>query len=297
MQHRMSPTADTVEHGAAQASTPAVTATLRARTGVRRFTRAKLGSLAKRASVLLWWVSPALLFLVWWAVSARHWFAPQLVVPPRKVYATFNVLVAGGDLQDNLLITLHRLAIGFVWGALSGIACGTLLAVNRTFSDYVRPLFDILRQVPTLTLIPVLILLIGIDEPLKVVVVAKAVFFPLALATYGGIQGVPRDLVEMGRHYGLGRIALFRDVLLPCAIPPLLTGIRIAIARSWLALVAVELLSADSGIGEMMEMARQMLRIDIVMVDVIAIGLIGFALDQSIALMQRRLLRWQTPNR
>ena len=169
--------------------------------------------------------------------------------------------------------------------------------MNRTFSDYVRPLFDILRQVPTLTLIPILILLIGIDEPLKVVVVAKAVFFPVALATYGGVQGVPRDLIEMARHYGLGRAGLLRDVLLPSAIPSLLTGIRIAIARSWLALVAVELLSADSGIGEMMEMARQMLRIDIVMVDVIAIGLIGFTLDQSIALVQRRVLRWQTPNR
>ena len=238
-----------------------------------------------------------MLFLLWWYASAQHWFAPQLLVPPHKVYDTFSTLAAGGDLQDNLLITLRRLAIGFVWGGLLGIACGTLLAVNRVFSDYVRPLFDILRQVPTLTLIPILILLIGIDEPLKVVVVAKAVFFPVALATYGGVQGVPRDLVEMARHYGLGRLALLRDVLLPSAVPSLLTGIRIAMARSWLALVAVELLSADSGIGEMMEMARQMLRIDIVMVDVIAIGLIGFALDQSIALVQRRVLRWQTPNR
>lgn len=258
---------------------------------------AQARALTRRVSWLLWWVSPALLFLLWWYASAQHWFAPQLLVPPHKVYDTFRTLAAGGDLQDNLLITLRRLATGFAWGCLSGIACGTLLAVNRTFSDYVRPLFDILRQVPTLTLIPILILLIGIDEPLKVVVVAKAVFFPVALATYGGVQGVPRDLIEMARHYGLGRAGLLRDVLLPSAIPSLLTGIRIAIARSWLALVAVELLSADSGIGEMMEMARQMLRIDIVMVDVIAIGLIGFTLDQSIALVQRRVLRWQTPNR
>lgn len=286
----MSQTVDTVA-GAATSDPPAPITQARASTA----TRAR--AFARRASSLLWWVSPAMLFLLWWYVSAQHWFAPQLLVPPHKVYDTFSTLAAGGDLQDNLLITLRRLATGFVWGALPGIACGTLLAVNRVFSDYVRPLFDILRQVPTLTLIPILILLIGIDEPLKVVVVAKAVFFPVALATYGGVQGVPRDLVEMARHYGLGRAELVRDVLLPSAIPSLLTGIRIAIARSWLALVAVELLSADSGIGEMMEMARQMLRIDIVMVDVIAIGLIGFALDQSIALVQRRVLRWQTPNR
>lgn len=289
----MSQTADTVVD--ATASTPPTRSTPLTRTTAGAATR--VCALTHRASWLLWWVSPALLFLLWWHASAQHWFAPQLLVPPQKVYDTFGTLAAGGDLQDNLLITLRRLATGFVWGSLLGIACGTLLAVNRTFSDYVRPLFDILRQVPTLTLIPILILLIGIDEPLKVVVVAKAVFFPVALATYGGVQGVPRDLVEMARHYGLGRAALLRDVLLPSAIPSLLTGIRIAIARSWLALVAVELLSADSGIGEMMEMARQMLRIDIVMVDVIAIGLIGFVLDQSIALVQRRVLRWQTPGR
>ncbi|NVH76679.1 ABC transporter permease [Paraburkholderia sp. JPY432] len=252
-----------------------------------------LRGLARRASVLLWWVSPALLFLLWWYVSVRHWFAPQLVVPPQKVFTTLNALAAGGDLWDNLQITCRRLAIGFVWGSVTGVACGALLALSRTFSDYVRPLFDVLRQVPTLTLIPVLILLIGIDESLKVVVVAKAVFFPVALATYGGVEGVPRDLVEMARHYGLGRAALFRDVLLPSAIPSLLTGIRIAIARAWLSLVAVELLSADSGIGEMMEMARQMLRIDVVLVDVILIGLIGFVLDQSVALVQRCVLRWQ----
>ncbi|MDE1007809.1 MAG: ABC transporter permease [Paraburkholderia fungorum] len=284
----MSQTVDTVVDAAA--STPPIPSTPSA-----AFAQAR--ALTRRVSWLLWWVSPALLFLLWWYASAQHWFAPQLLVPPHKAYDTFRTLAAGGDLQDNLLITLRRLATGFAWGCLSGIACGTLLAVNRTFSDYVRPLFDILRQVPTLTLIPILILLIGIDEPLKVVVVAKAVFFPVALATYGGVQGVPRDLIEMARHYGLGRAGLLRDVLLPSAIPSLLTGIRIAIARSWLALVAVELLSADSGIGEMMEMARQMLRIDIVMVDVIAIGLIGFTLDQSIALVQRRVLRWQTPNR
>lgn len=284
----MSQTVDTVVD--ATASNPPIPSTPSA-----AVTQAR--ALTRHVSWLLWWVSPALLFLLWWYASAQHWFAPQLLVPPHKVYDTFRTLAAGGDLQDNLLITLRRLATGFAWGCLSGIACGTLLAVNRTFSDYVRPLFDILRQVPTLTLIPILILLIGIDEPLKVVVVAKAVFFPVALATYGGVQGVPRDLIEMARHYGLGRAGLLRDVLLPSAIPSLLTGIRIAIARSWLALVAVELLSADSGIGEMMEMARQMLRIDIVMVDVIAIGLIGFTLDQSIALVQRRVLRWQTPNR
>lgn len=248
-------------------------------------------------SASFWWLLPCLLAALWWHASAQRWVAPQLLVPPQRVAVTALALWADGELPQNLAITLRRLAIGFAWGASLGTVCGVLLARSRLFADFVRPLFDILRQVPTLTLIPVLVIVIGIDEPLKIVVVAKAVFFPVALAVYGGVRDAPRDLIEMARHYGLGRAALLRDVLVPAALGPLLTGIRIALARAWLALVAVELLAADSGIGEMMEMARQMLRIDIVLVDVFVIGLIGFALDQTIALAQRWSSRWQSPVR
>lgn len=248
-------------------------------------------------SASFWWLLPCVLAALWWHASAQRWLPPQLLVPPQRVAATALALWRDGELPQNLAITLCRLAIGFAWGATLGAACGLLLARSRLFADFVRPLFDILRQVPTLTLIPVLVIVIGIDEPLKIVVVAKAVFFPVALAVWAGVRDAPHDLIEMARHYGLGRTALLRDVLVPAALGPMLTGIRIALARAWLALVAVELLAADSGIGEMMEMARQMLRIDIVLVDVFVIGLIGFALDQVIALAQRWLSRWQPPVR
>ncbi|RQU02552.1 ABC transporter permease [Burkholderia cenocepacia] len=258
---------------------------------------ARLPSVARLRDYALWWITPVAFAALWWLASAQRWFPPQLVVPPGRLAATLRTLLDTGELRDNLSITLHRLALGFAIGATCGAAFGVLLARSRLFSDYLRPTFDLLRQLPTLTLIPLLILLIGVDEPLKLVVVGKAVFFPVALAAYTGVHDAPRDLVEMARHYGLGRFALLRDVLLPAALPPLLTGVRIALARAWLALVAVELLSADSGIGQMMELARQMLRLDVVLVDVAVIGLIGFALDRSIALVQRYALRWQTPAR
>ncbi|CAB3768541.1 ABC transporter permease [Burkholderia sp. MSh2] len=255
----------------------------------------RVPAVARLGGHALWWATPVAVLSLWWLASAQRWFPPQLVVPPGRLATTLRTLIETGELRDNLLITLHRLALGFAIGATGGAAFGVLLARSRLFSDYLRPTFDLLRQVPTLTLIPLLILLIGIDEPLKLVVVGKAVFFPVALAAYTGVRDAPRDLVEMARHYGLGRFALLRDVLLPAALPPLLTGVRIALARAWLALVAVELLGADSGIGQMMELARQMLRLDVVLIDVAVIGLVGFALDRSIARVQRYALRWQTP--
>ncbi|MBB3257250.1 sulfonate transport system permease protein [Paraburkholderia bannensis] len=249
--------------------------------------------LARLAGFAQWWAAPLAIGVLWWVASAHGWISAQLLVSPQRVYDTTLDLWRDGELQQNLGITLHRLAVGFGWGATSGALCGLLLARSRTFADYVQPLFNLLRQVPTLTLIPVLILLIGIDEALKVVIVAKAVFFPIALGTQSGVRDAPRDLIEMARHYGLGRVALLREVLVPAALAAMLTAVRIALARAWLALVAVELLAADSGIGEMMEMARQMLRIDVVLVDVFVIGLIGFALDQALSLAQRWLMRWQ----
>ena len=141
----------------------------------------------------------------WWLASAQRWFPPQLVVPPERLAATLRTLLDTGELRDNLLITLHRLALGFAIGATGGAAFGILLARSRLFADYLRPTFDLLRQVPTLTLIPLLILLIGVDEPLKLVVVGKAVFFPVALAAYTGVHDAPRDLVEMARHSAASR--------------------------------------------------------------------------------------------
>ncbi|QBQ98874.1 ABC transporter permease [Paraburkholderia pallida] len=252
---------------------------------------------ARLARGAQWWVTPLALGALWWYASAHAWVSVQLLVPPQRVWGTALDLWLDGELQQNIAITLRRLAVGFVWGAGSGAVCGLLLARSRIFGDFVQPLFDLLRQIPTLTLIPVLILLIGIDEPLKIVIVAKAVFFPVALATLGGVRDAPRDLIEMARHYGVGRGALLRDVIVPAACGPVLTGVRIALARAWLALVAAELLAADSGIGEMMEMARQMMRIDVVLVDVFVIGLIGFVMDQFIAGVQRWASRWQAISR
>ncbi|MCM3755241.1 hypothetical protein M3665_25300, partial [Bacillus licheniformis] len=142
---------------------------------------ARQTSVARLRDYALWWITPVAFAALWWLASAQRWFPPQLVVPPGRLAATLRTLLDTGELRDNLSITLHRLALGFAIGATGGAAFGGLLARSRLFSDYLRPTFDLLRQLPTLTLIPLLILLIGVDEPLKLVVVGKAVFFPVAL--------------------------------------------------------------------------------------------------------------------
>jgi sulfonate transport system permease protein len=148
--------------------------------------------------------------------------------------------------------------------------------------------------VPSIALIPMFVLLFGVDETFKVVIVAKTAFFPVALATCEGIRAIPRSHFEVAAVYRLRWPTLVGRIALPAAVPAIVTGIRVALTRAWVVLVACELLAADSGLGQMIEMGRQMLRIDVVMVGVVLTGLIGFTLDFTLRHVERRLSAWQS---
>jgi sulfonate transport system permease protein len=244
-------------------------------------------------AVLASLISPLLLLVAWSLVARAHWFPEQILVPPEDVLAAFRDLYASGDLQSNLQISLYRLLTGFSVGALIGLTFGVGLALSETVQVYFGPLFNALRQVPTLALIPMLVMILGIGESLKIVILIKVTFFPVALATSEGIKNIPRAYLEVGRVFRLGSWTLFRCVVLPAALPEVLTGVRVALGRSWMVLIAVELLAADSGIGQMMEMGRQMLRLDQVMVGVIITGMIGFILDGLLRSIERLSSRWR----
>jgi sulfonate transport system permease protein len=239
-------------------------------------------------------VSPLLLLAAWILVTRAHWFSEQILVPPQAVLDAFHEVWDSGELQGDLKISLYRLLLGFSLGGVAGVALGALLATSRQAQIYLRPTFHVLRQVPTLSLIPMFILIFGIGETLKIVVIVKSTIFPVAVATLEGVRNIPRDYLDVGRAYRLGPWPQFRRIIFPATVPALLTGVRIALGRSWMVLVAVELLAADTGIGQMMEIGRQMLRLDIVMVGVIVTGCIGFACDRGLRFLERALLPWRS---
>ena len=238
-------------------------------------------------------ISPLLLLAAWILATRAHWFSDQILVPPQAVLDALREVWDSGELEGDLKISLCRLVLGFALGSAAGVALGVLLAASRQAEIYVGPTFHVLRQVPTLSLIPMFVLLFGIGETLKIVIIVKSTIFPVAVATLEGVGNIPRDYRDVGRAYRLGPWAQFRRILFPATVPALLTGARIALGRSWMVLVAVELLAADSGIGQMMEIGRQMLRLDIVMVGVIITGSFGFVFDRSLRLLERALLPWK----
>ena len=236
----------------------------------------------------------ALVLIVWWAVASSGRFPPSLLVSPQRVAQAFVDGVLSGELQAHLSLSLGRLAAGLAMGSAAGLLVGVLMAVSRNFHVATAPLFNTVRQVPSIALIPVLILILGVDESFKVVIITKAAFFPVALAAAEAVRGIPATYIEVARAYRLPRRTVLWKVLLPATVPDVVTGFRLAAGRAWGTLVAAELIASDAGLGQMMEFGRQMFRMDVVMLGLVIAGLIGFALDRSLKALETRLTRWRT---
>jgi sulfonate transport system permease protein len=240
----------------------------------------------------------ALLFplalLALWSVSAHFgWLPPQILPSPAEEWTALLDLARSGDLARNTGISLLRVVEGFAAGSFLGLLLGIVMGLSPKTEDYFKPLFTAFAQVPTLGWIPFLMLLVGIGEPLKVLVIAKAAFVPVTLNTLAGIRAVPSSYAEVGALFRFSRWQLLRKVVLPAAVPPIFTGLRYGLTHAWNALVAVELLASAEGLGYLLVWGRQMFWLDTMMGAMLVIGIVGFALDRIMATVEARLQRWR----
>lgn len=242
---------------------------------------------------LLAWPVPLALFMLW-ALAAHHeWIAPQVLPSPQAVWAALADAVASGELLAHLQISVLRVLGGFAVGLGGGLLLGTAMGLSPTVKDYVFPLFKAFSQVPVLGWLPLLMLLVGIDEALKIILISKAALVPVTLNTYHGIRSVPTRLIEVARVLAFSRWQLLRHVVFPAAIAPIWNGIRYGLTHAWLALVVVELLASSEGLGFMIVYGRQLFQLDVVMAAVAVVGLAGYLLDKGLAAAEVRLLRWR----
>jgi len=238
-------------------------------------------------------LAPVGMIALWQVACLSGVFPSQVLVPPSDVARALWSLAESGDLQRHVGESMFRLGVGFLIGSLAGLVFGATIALSRLAEAALAPFFLALWQVPVIAFVPMLVIFLGIDERFKIVIVALAAFFPVALATFDGVRGVPKSWFEVARVYRTRLPDLVWRILLPAALPAVLTGLRVALTRAWIVLVAAELLAADSGIGQMMEMGRQMFRIDVVLAGVVVSGVIGFALDAAAKGVERRATRWR----
>ncbi len=239
------------------------------------------------------YASAAAILLAWEALSRAGIIPARTIAAPSAILSSAWALTVTGELPANLLVSLARVAAGFAIGTLAGVVLATLAGLSRLGEDVVDAPMQMLRTLPFLALVPLFILWFGIGELPKVALVALGAVFPVYLNLFAGLRGVDPKLVEAARVFGLGRLALIRRVMLPGALPSLLTGLRYALGVSWLSLVVAEQINASAGIGHMINDARDFLRTDVIVVGLLVYALLGLGADALVRAVERRALRWR----
>jgi len=238
-------------------------------------------------------ITPVAVLVLWEAASRAGAIAEEKLPAPSTVLATGWRLARSGDLGSHLADSLTRAALGLLIGGLLGLLAGSVAGLLRLGDDLVDPPVQMARMLPHLALVPLVIVWVGIDESLKVTLVALGAFFPVYLNTYAGIRDVDERLVEAARSCGLSALDRVRHVVLPGSLPSLFLGLRLAIAAAWLSLVVGEQVAAQSGIGFMMMEAREFSQIDVVVLGLFVYGLLGLASDLILRVAERRALAWR----
>ena len=239
--------------------------------GARRLLGGGVGDAIMRRAVALGWllVLPAIALPVWILGADRGWPPEQILPRPADVLQTLRDMLVSGELAQHASYSLLRVVYGFAIGAGAGVVIGSAMGLSKRVDDFVRPLFTAIAQVPALAWIPLAMLLLGIGEALKVVVIVKAAFVPVVMNTSAGIANVPRALVEVGETFRFTPLQMLRHVVLPGAVPPIFTGLRYGLTHAWIALVSVELLASSEGLGYLLVWGRQMFWLDTVLVGLV----------------------------
>ncbi|WP_225098984.1 ABC transporter permease [Streptomyces sp. CoH27] len=236
---------------------------------------------------------PILLLALWQLLSATGVLTADVLASPGRIAQVSWDLISDGSLPSAMGTSLQRVALGLLFGTLTGTGLALVSGLFRIGEDLVDAPVQMLRTVPFVGLIPLFIIWFGIGEAPKIAIITLGVTFPLYLNVYAGIRGVDAQLIEAGESLGLSRWGLVRHVVLPGALPGALTGLRYSLGIAWLALVFAEQVNADAGIGFLMVQARDFLRTDVIVVCLIVYAFLGLLADFIVRSLERLLLQWR----
>jgi sulfonate transport system permease protein len=241
---------------------------------------------------LLPWLLPVALILAWEFAAKVGWLSSRILPEPWAVARAAWSLALSGELWTHVRISAWRAISGFAVGGGLGLLLGLLTGTFRQAETLLDTSIQMIRNIPALALIPLVILWFGIDESSKLFLVSIGVFFPVYLNTFHGIRSVDKGLIEMAKSYGLSGWPLYRDVILPGALPSILVGVRFALGLVWVLLIVAETISAQAGIGYMTMNAREFLQTDVVLVGILLYALLGKLADILARALERYWLRW-----
>lgn len=244
-------------------------------------------------AVLLGLVLPAAVLGLWQLAVSQAWVSPIFLPAPAKTLFSFVDMVARQSFHSDFLASINIVTQAFVYGSVLGIGLGIAAGLSKTVERLFGPTLDGIRHIPGIAWLPLIVLWVGIGPAAKIVVITKTVFFPVFLNTLSGIRGVEKNHIELARVLTLTRGQLIRKVIIPGAMPSILTGVRYGASLAWALVVVAEGLSGMEGIGYLIFRAQTLLMTDQLLVCMVVIGVVGFFIDRGMALVTRRLLRWK----
>jgi taurine transport system permease protein len=238
-----------------------------------------------------------LLFALWWA-AARMAIVPAMFLPaPEAVVAKFFAVwtdgFEGATLPEHLLASLARMLAALGAAVATGVAIGFAIHLSRTARGILEPIVEFYRPIPPLAYLPLVIIWFGIGEFAKILVIYLGILPAIVIATTDGLRSIGEDKINAARALGASRFQLVTLVLLPHALPSILTGTRIGMGAGWATLVAAELIAATSGLGFMIKGAADFLVTDVVILGILTIGVAAVVMEALLRLFQRVFVPWQ----
>ena len=243
----------------------------------------------RSALILLPWL---LLVAGWYGIHYSGLINPALVPTPHDVFARFVELMRG-RLPIDILMSTRRVFLGVLSGIALAVPVGFVLGWYRGIRSFIDPLINFFRALPPIALIPLVIVYFGVDELAKTVILFYASFFAGVIVMYEGISQISPIYVRVARTLGATDVEIFHKVIIPLAVPHLLTALRVALGVAWATLVASELIAAQQGLGALIQNAGSFFQLDIIYVGIICIGFIALFMDMALRVLARRFVSWQ----
>jgi len=250
-----------------------------------------------RSSTMISVVTVVVLLVLWWVATERAWLPPLFLPSPESIVRRFLEAtkgdVGGTTLAGHFWWSMFRVFSAFGLACVTAVPIGIAMGVNRYMRGIFDPPIEFYRPLPPLSYLPLVVIWFGIDEASKIILIYLACFAPLALSARAGVRSVSIEQIHAAYSMGATRRQVVCHVVLPAALPEILTGMRIAIGFGWTTLVAAEMVAANAGLGQMVLNASNFLRTDIVVMGIIVIGIVAYAFDLLMRFAEKALVPWK----
>jgi NitT/TauT family transport system permease protein len=257
-------------------------------TGTRR--RGMSSSVSDR---LMGVTAPIGLLLLWELLADTHVIDTRFFPAPSSILGTFVTLVQNGQLLANTAISLERLVLGFVLGAVPALVIGLAMGLYRPVRTLIEPLVLATYPVPKSAILPLILLIFGLGEPSKIVMVAIGVFYPVVINTVSGVLQIPTMYLDVGKNFNAGHWKTFTTIALPGALPFIMTGMKLGAGMGLILIAIAEMIGAQSGLGYMIWNAWQILSVNTMYVGLITIAVLGFVLTIGLNEFERLMIPWR----